>query len=184
MLLDVEEVELLALITEQKLCTTRVELQIVYLGVVVNGTNHSVLVQVLDADSHSIEEVSDNLEGLSTISLGLGVVKARRDEVRSNVLSVAGSNHLVDSILDDRELSSVEDHADVRVREVKLLIARATPWELTQLAHIHVSQEKGAVSTSDKVAVLVDVNLADFVSILRLKDDALAIVNSLDDDLG
>lgn len=105
----------------------------------VNGTNHSVFVQVLDADGHSIEEISDDLEGLATISLGLRVVEAGRDEVRSNVLSVAGSNHLVDSILDNRELSSVENHADVRVREVKLLIARATPWKLTQLADIHIS---------------------------------------------
>jgi hypothetical protein len=40
------------------------------------------------------------------------------------------------------------------------------------------------VSTGDKVAILVDINLADFVSILGLEDDTLAIVDSLDNDLG
>jgi hypothetical protein len=67
------------------------------------------------------------------------VVKASRDEVRGNVFSATGSNNLVNSVFNDGEFTSVKDHADVGVREVKFLISRSAPWELTQLTDFHIS---------------------------------------------
>ena len=44
-----------------------------------------------------------------------------------DILRAASSNDLVDTVLDDGKFTSVEDHADLRVREVKLFVATASP---------------------------------------------------------
>jgi hypothetical protein len=57
-----------------------------------------------------------------------------------NVLSAACTNHFIDTILYNEKLTCVENHADIRIREVKLLIATSSPWDLRELARIHISQ--------------------------------------------
>ena len=47
-----------------------------------------------------------------------------------HILGSARSNNLIDTVLDDRELASVEDHADLGIGEIKLFIARSAPREL------------------------------------------------------
>jgi len=60
-----------------------------------------------------------------------------------HVLGTASSNDLVDTVLDNREFTGVEDHADLGVREVKLLVSAASPWELGDLTALHITQENG-----------------------------------------
>jgi hypothetical protein len=52
---DVEEVKLLALVSEEELGATRVEFKVVNLGVVTDGSDHLVLIPVLDTDGHYIK---------------------------------------------------------------------------------------------------------------------------------
>jgi hypothetical protein len=100
-----------------------------------------------------------------------------------DVFRATGSNHLVEAVFDDRKLACVEHHADVRVRKIEFLVSRASPRELTELTAFHVAEQQGAVGLGDQKPVLVNVDFADLVAILRLEDDALTIFNPLDDDL-
>jgi hypothetical protein len=100
-----------------------------------------------------------------------------------DVFRATGSNHLVEAVFDDRKLACVEHHADVRVRKIEFLVSRASPRELTELTAFHIAEQQGAVGLGDQKPVLVNVDFADLVAILRLEDDALTIFNPLDDDL-
>lgn len=100
-----------------------------------------------------------------------------------NILSTAITDDLIDTVLDDGQLTSIEHHADVRVGEVVLLVTRASPWELTHLASFHVTKEQGAVGGGNKESVLVNIDLADLISILRLEHDTLSVLKSLDQNL-
>jgi len=123
LLLDIVQVELLALVSEEQLGATGVQLKVVDLGVVRNRGLDHVLGQVIDADGHNVHEVSDNLGGLAATELLLTVVQTSTDHVGVHVLSAAGTNDLIDTVLNDGKLTSVEYHADVGVAEVELLIA-------------------------------------------------------------
>lgn len=75
LLLDTVEVELLPLVAEEELGATWVELKVVDLRVVGDCALHLSLTQVLHTDSHLVEKISDDLSGLTAISLLLGVVE-------------------------------------------------------------------------------------------------------------
>lgn len=98
LLFNVKEIELLALVSEEKLGATRVELQIINLGVMVDSSDHLVLLKVLDADCHDVKKVSDNLRCLLRM---LGVTQAGTDEVRMDVLSATGSDKFIHSVFYD-----------------------------------------------------------------------------------
>jgi len=182
--LNVEQVKLLSLVLEQELAATWVQFEVVDLGVMVDGSLDLVVSQVLDADGHLIEQVSDDLGGLTAIlEVLLGIVETSRDHLRVDVLSTAGTNDFIDTVLDNRELTSVEHHADVRVGEVELLVSRATPWELGKLAGLHVTEEESAVGGGDQEAILVDIDLLDLVSLVGLEHDLLVVLDLLNYDL-
>jgi hypothetical protein len=46
-----------------------------------------------------------------------------------DVLSAAGANYFVNTILDNKELACIKDHANVGVREVILLITTTSPGD-------------------------------------------------------
>lgn len=84
------------------------------------------------------------------------------------IFSATSSNHFVETVLNDRKLTSIEYHTDVWVRKVKLLVTRSAPWELTYLASLHISEQDGAMSRGYQVPILIDIDLADFVPISGL----------------
>ena len=175
--------QLSPLVPEEELAAAWVQLQVVDLAVVVHRGLDLVESQVLDADRQVVQEVGDDLGGLAASQLLLRVVEAGRDHVGAHVLRSAGADDLVDAVLDDGQLACVEDHADVGVREVELLVAAASPRELGELAQLKVAEKESALSRGDKVTVLVDVDLRNLVALGRLEDQALAAVDPLDDDL-
>jgi len=61
-----------------------------------------------------------------------------------NVLGAACSNDLIDTVFNNEELSSIEDHADVRVREVILFISTSSPGDLREFARLHISKQESA----------------------------------------
>lgn len=75
--LDVVEMKLSPLVSEQELVTTWVELEIVDFAVMVDGCLDLVETQVLDTDGQGIEQVGDDLCGLSAPKLLVGVVQTR-----------------------------------------------------------------------------------------------------------
>ena len=79
-------------------------------------------------------------------------------------------------VLDEAQLASVEDHRDLLVVEVELLVAAARPRHLRQLARLEVAQQHRLVRVADEEAVLEDVDLGDLVPELRLEDDPRACV--------
>jgi hypothetical protein len=62
------------------------------------------------------------------------IVEASRDHVRMNVLSAACTDNFVYAILNNEKLSSIEDHADIRVGEVILLISTSSPGDFREFA--------------------------------------------------
>jgi len=62
------------------------------------------------------------------------IVEAGRDHVRVNVLSAASTDNFINAILNNEELTSIEDHADVRVGEVILFISTSSPGDLREFA--------------------------------------------------
>ena len=181
--LDVVEMKLSPLVSEQELVTTWVQLEIVDFAVVVDGCLDLVETQVLDTDGQGIEQVGDDLCGLSAPKLLVGVVQTRRNHIWAHILGSAGSDDLVETVLNDRELSGVEDHADIWVGEVILLVTTSSPWEFRNLAGLSISQKESAVSGGNQVSESVDVDLGDLVALGRLKNESLRGVNLLDDDL-
>mmetsp|Transcript_19212 Transcript_19212/g.26023 ORF Transcript_19212/g.26023 Transcript_19212/m.26023 type:complete len:287 (-) Transcript_19212:1348-2208(-) len=76
LLLNAVKVQLLALVSEEQLCATGVQLEVVNLGVVADVGLNLARAQVLDADSHLVEQVGDDLGGLTAVALLLRVVEA------------------------------------------------------------------------------------------------------------
>ena len=101
LILDVVDVELFPLVTEEELVATWVELKVVDFGVMLDGGLNLVNTQVLDADGLQISQVGDDLGWFSTSQVLLRVVKSGGDHVRVDVLGAAGTNDLVDAVLDD-----------------------------------------------------------------------------------
>jgi hypothetical protein len=66
LLLDVVEMKLAALVSEEKLGATWVELEVVYLAIMRDVCQHRVGPQVLNAEGEGIQEVSDDLCRLTT----------------------------------------------------------------------------------------------------------------------
>ena len=130
-----------------------------------DSSKHLISSQVLNAESHRVKKISDDLGGLTSSELLFSVVKTCGNHVGVNVLSPTCANNLINTIFNDKELTSVEDHAYVRVREVVFLIAAASPWNLGQFARLHVTEEKRVAGRGNKVAVLVDINLGDLMAL-------------------
>lgn len=183
LLFDVVQVELLALVTEQELGAARVQLQVVNLGIVWDRSLDHVLGEIVDANRHNIEEISNDFGWFATTKLLVAVVQTGADHVGVHILSATSSNHFIHAILNDGELTSVEDHADVGVREIKLLVARAAPWELRHLAGLHVSEQESRVSGGNQETVLIHVDLANLVPVGRLQNDALTVLDPGNEDL-
>jgi hypothetical protein len=61
-----------------------------------------------------------------------------------NVLCSACTNNLIYTILNDKQLTSIKYHADVRVREVILFIPTSSPGDLRELARLHISKQESA----------------------------------------
>ena len=146
-----------------------------------NGALHLALAQILHTDGHLVEQVGDDLCRLATVALLLGVVQASRNHVRVHILGAARSNDLINAILNDGKLPSIEDHADLRVREVKLLISTASPWQFRDFAALHVPEEDRVVGECNKETILVNVDFRNLV--LRLQHDALLSLNTAHNDL-
>jgi hypothetical protein len=62
------------------------------------------------------------------------IVEAGRDHIRVNVLSSACTDNFVNAIFNNEKLSGIENHADVRVREVILFISTTSPGDLREFA--------------------------------------------------
>jgi hypothetical protein len=75
LLLDVVEMQLAALVSEEKLGAAWVQLEVVDLAIMRDVGQHRVGPQVLDAEGQGIQEVSDDLCRLPTSELLLGIVK-------------------------------------------------------------------------------------------------------------
>ena len=75
LLLDVVEKELLPLVLEEKLVATWVELEVVDLAIVIDSGEDLVVSEVLDADGQRVKEVGNDLGGLTSSQLLLGVVE-------------------------------------------------------------------------------------------------------------
>lgn len=175
--------KLSSLISEKKLVATWVKFQVINLWIMIDSSLDWVVSEILDANSHSVQKISDDLSWLAASQLLITVVKSSWDHVRVDVFSSASANHFIHSILNNTEFSSVEYHADIWVREVILLVSRASPRDLTEFAAFHISEQKGAASWGYQVSVLVDVDLLDFMTHVWLKNDSLTVFNSLDYDL-
>jgi hypothetical protein len=157
--------ELSPLVSKQKFVATWIQLKVVNLAVMGNSGLDLVESQVLDADGEAVKEIGDNFCWLTAFLLLLGVVETSRDHVWSHVLCSAGADHLVDSILDNGEFTSIEDHTDVRIGEIELLVTTASPWEFRKFARLEITQKEGTVSGCDQVSILINVNLGDLVSL-------------------
>ena len=101
-----------------------------------------------------------------------------------NVLSAASANNFINTVLNNRKLASVKHHTNVGVAEVEFLISRAAPGELAHFAGLHITQKQSAVGGGDEETILVNVNLTDFIAILRFKHDALSVLDATDKHLG
>ena len=66
MLFNVVEMELSSLVTEQKLVTTWVQLKVVYLVVMSYGGLDLIESEVLNADSHAIKQIGNDLGGVAS----------------------------------------------------------------------------------------------------------------------
>ena len=76
---------------------------------------HLALAKVLYADSHLVEQIRNDLGWLTTISPLRVVVESCRDDIWVDVLRATCTDHFINTILNDRKLTSVENHADLRV---------------------------------------------------------------------
>jgi hypothetical protein len=101
-----------------------------------------------------------------------------------NVLSAARANHLINPVLNNEQLTCVEDHAYVRVWEIILLVSTSSPGYLREFARLHITQEESAASRGHQIPVLVHVNLRDLMALGWFQHDALAVLDSLNDHLG
>jgi len=128
-------------------------------------SKHLIRSQVLNAESHCVKEIGNDLGGLTSSELLLSVVKTSGNHVGVDVFSPACANNLINTIFNDKEFPCVEDHAYVRVREVVFLIAAASPRNLGQFARLHVTEEKRVAGRGNKVAVLVDIDLGDLMAL-------------------
>lgn len=100
-----------------------------------------------------------------------------------HVFRAARPNDLVDTIFDDGEFASVEDHANARIWKVKLFVSRAAPWQFTHCACFEVTQENGGVGVSNEESILIHVDLVDLVSLRRLENHVLTSFDPLDNNL-
>jgi len=150
----------------------------------INGSLNLVVSQILNANGHLIKQVSNDFSWLTAIlEVLLGVVKTSRDHFGVNVLCATGTNHLINTIFYNWKLTSVEHHANVRVREIKLLVSRSTPWEFRELTGFHITKEKGAVGSGDQEAILVDIDLLNFISLVGFEHDLLVVFDFFDNYL-
>jgi hypothetical protein len=62
------------------------------------------------------------------------IIEAGRDHVRVNVLGAACTDNFINAIFNNEELTSIEDHADVRVGEVILFISTSSPGDFREFA--------------------------------------------------
>lgn len=69
LLLNVVEMELSSLVSEQKLVASWIQLKVVYLAIVVDSGLDLVESKVLDADCELVKEVSDDLCWLASLLL-------------------------------------------------------------------------------------------------------------------
>jgi hypothetical protein len=72
------------------------------------------------------------------------IIEASRDHVRMNVLSAACANNLVNTVFNTEQLTGIENHADVRVREVILFISTTSPGDLREFAGLHITKQESA----------------------------------------
>lgn len=108
----------------------------------INGSLDWVVSQILDADSHGVKEIGDDLGWLTSSKSLFRVVKSGWDHVRVDILSSTSADDFIHAVLSDAKLSSVEDHTNVRVWEVIFLIAWTSPRKLWQFAALHISEQE------------------------------------------
>ena len=77
------------------------------------------------------------------------------------MLCPACSQRFIVTILNHRQLTGIEHHADALIGEIKLLITTSTPWDLRHLVAEQVTQYHGLQRPSDDVSVLLNIDLAD-----------------------
>jgi len=143
LLLDVIQVELLTLVSEEQLSAAGVELNVIDLAVMGDSSLDHVFGEVVDADRHHVHQISDHFGGFPPAELLVSIVESGGDHLRVDVFSSASPDDFINAILDDAQFASVENHADVRVAEIKFFVAGASPGELTHFARLHVAQKEG-----------------------------------------
>ena len=84
------------------------------------------------------------------------------------------TGHLVAAVLDERELSGLEDHGHGRRVEMELLAAGRDPRNFGKLARRQVAEQNRFWSVSKKIVVFEDVDLLDLAADVRLQNDARA----------
>eukprot|EP00042_Codosiga_hollandica_P051784 m.643637 g.643637 ORF g.643637 m.643637 type:complete len:518 (-) comp58351_c0_seq23:743-2296(-) len=161
---------------------TLVEFQPINLGIVVDSGHGVRRGEIHDRDGLQIDKVGDF--PVVCVTPFDAVVDPHAQEMGIHVLCSNRAEDFVAAVLDQRELASIEDHANLRILEVKLFRARTAPLNLAQSTREQIAEKQGVCSVrNQELVVAKDVDLLDFVVEMRLENQAGAVAEALDNHL-
>mmetsp|Transcript_45728 Transcript_45728/g.52710 ORF Transcript_45728/g.52710 Transcript_45728/m.52710 type:complete len:369 (-) Transcript_45728:474-1580(-) len=179
------QLQLTTLVSEQQFVAVGIQFQEINLRIVINSGNLGIGSQILDADSLQIQQISNGLSNTSLTGTGIGlsIVQSGGNLIRIHILRSASSHDFMRTILNQGQLSGIEDHANAGITEVKLLITRSHPGDFTEVSGFHVSQQQGLRSMSHNKSSLVGFWLGNIQIVERFQGQRRVGSGSLDNNL-
>ena len=112
--------------------------------------------QILDANCLQIKKIGNHL-----VSFVFGIVQSSRDQIGLHVFGPTSTEGFIVPVFHKSQLSSVEDHTNIRVREIIFLLPRAPPLDLRGLILLKVTHYDCVVRICYNITVLKDIYFTD-----------------------
>lgn len=122
-----------------------------------------------------VQQVSDDLGAL--------LVNFCWYQVALHVLCSACSERVISSIFNKCDLTCVWNHAQIISGEIKLFITGSFPVDLTWLSRVSINDDKGFISVTNSVSIMMEIDFVDFVSIVAFHDALFSTSLDLNDNL-
>jgi hypothetical protein len=110
-------------------------------------------------------------------------VDASRNEVWLHVFGAAGAQRFISAVFYQGELARIGDHAKVGAAEVKLLVACSLPVDFAGEVGLDICDDESFEGVADRIAIVVEVNLGDFKSIVAFEHAFLGLSLDLNKNL-
>lgn len=115
------------------------------------------VVQILNLKSLKIQQESDYFGRVGLIVTNLGW-----NEGSFHVLSSTSTQWFIIAVLDDCQFTSVKDHTNVLIAEIKFLMTTTSPRDFWCLVCLKITNNDGLQCTCHDESIFLDLYLVDF----------------------